>query len=283
MTARRDSAPALSPGMVTRILSKLGLADRPTLDLAGLNRLYAAYCANIPNDNIQKRIWLVGPRVRPVVGGNPVEFFENWLAHGTGGTCFPASGGLCALLCAVGFDANRISGSIVMEGIEQDGNHGSVLVGLDGVDYLTDAQLASFRVLALVPGEPASTGDGLHDIRAVPVADGFDVQWYPGSNRQTPLIMRPNFKLGPVDHSFFVAHYALSALRQRNRSPFNDALFIARRFPDSIVVVGRGNRIDVCGDNTVIKTEISIEERDRILIEELGISEEAVSAIPPDE
>ena len=187
------------------------------------------------------------------------------------------------MLCAAGFDANRISGSIVMEGIEQDGNHGSVLVRLDGVDYLADAQLASFRVLALVPGEPASTGDGLHDIRAVPVADGFDVQWYPGSNRQTPLIMRPNFKLGAVDHDFFVAHYALSTLRQRNRSPFNDALFIARRFPDSIVVIGRGNRIDVCGDNTAVKTEISREERDRMLIEELGISEEAVNAIPPDE
>ena len=35
--------------------------------------------------------------------------------------------------------------------------------------------------------------------------------------------------------------------------------------------------------STVIKAEISGEERDRILIEELGISEEAVNAIPPDE
>ena len=57
---------------------------------------------------------------------------------------------LCALLCALGFDAKRILGSVMIEGIEQGGNHGSVLVQIDGTDYLVDAQLAAFSALPLI-------------------------------------------------------------------------------------------------------------------------------------
>jgi arylamine N-acetyltransferase len=273
----------ISPALSESVLAKLGLPGKPTLDLAGLNQTYAAYSAGIPNDNIQKRIWLVGNRDRPVSGGEPTEFFETWLAHGTGGTCFPASGALCALLNAVGFDARRVLGAVLMDGIEHDGNHGTVLVRLDGTDYLVDAQLAAFSALPLVEGQPASTGRGIHDIRAVPVADGFDVLWYPGSNRESPLVMRPDLERGPVDHRAFVTQYALSAQRGRRRSPFNDALFIGRHFPHRIVIVGRSNRTEISADNAVSKREITLAERMRILVEELGISAEIAEMIPPDE
>jgi len=252
-------------------------------DLIGLNAICAAFSTHVPNDNIQKRIWLAGGRVGPVAGGDPLVFFQNWLRHGTGGTCFPANGALCTLLQALGFDANRISGAVLMEGIEQDGNHGSVLVRLDETEYLVDAQLAAFRALPLVKGQFATTGDGIHDISAMPTAEGFDVLWYPGSNRQKPLIMRPDLKLGAVTHSYFLAQYALSALRDRRRSPFNEAIFIARHFPRSIVVISRNNRTDVSADNVATRREITFAERARILVEELGISEEAVMTIPPDE
>ena len=42
-------------------------------------------------------------------------------------------------------------------------------MSVDGVEYLTDAWMSSFKVLPLKPGAPASTGDGIHDIRAVPI------------------------------------------------------------------------------------------------------------------
>ena len=283
MTICLASEPTLSADLLTRILLKLDLTDRPKLDLAGLNCVYAAFSGNVPNDNIQKRIWFADDQTRPVTGGDPIEFFENWLAHGTGGTCFPASGGLHALLRAIGFNTNRISGSVIMEGIEPDGNHGSVLVNLKGVDYLVDAQLGAFTVLPLVQGEPSSTGDHIHDIRAVPVLGGFDVQWYPGSNRQDPLVMRPNLEDGPVDHQFFLTHYDLSASKERKRSRFNDALFISRHFLDSILIVAGRKRTKIFANNTVTKTDISDAERTRSLIEEFGISVEAANAVPPDE
>jgi arylamine N-acetyltransferase len=273
----------ISAELLDRVKSKLGLPNRASLDLAGLNKIYAAYSGRVPNDNIQKRIWLAGDKSGPVTGGEPVQFFENWLEHGTGGTCFPANGALCALLRALGFDAWRILGSVMMEGIEHDGNHGTVLVRIDETNYLVDAQLAAFSALPLIVGQSASTGGGIHDIHAVPRGEDFDVKWYPGSNRQTPMVTRLDLKRGPVDHDVFLVQYALSALRDRRRSPFNDALFIGRHFSDRILNVGRRTRTEISADNVAKKREITLAERAQILVDEFGISAEIVNAIPPDE
>ena len=269
--------------ILDRVKSKLGLQGRPGLDLAGLNRIYAAYSGHVPNDNIQKRIWLSGDKSRPVTGGEPIEFFQNWLEHGTGGTCFPANGALCALLCALGFNAWRILGSVMMEGIEHEGNHGTVLVRIDDTEYLVDAQLAAFSALPLIAGRSTSTGNGIHDIHTVPRGEQLDVQWYPGSNRQIPMVTRLDLKRGPVDHNVFLAQYALSALRDRRRSPFNDALFIGRHFPDRILNIGRRTRTEVSTDNVAKRSEITLAERAQILVDEFGVSAEIVQAIPPDE
>jgi arylamine N-acetyltransferase len=273
----------LSAELLNRVISKLGLPGRPSLDLAGLNATYAAYSGHIPNDNIQKRIWLAGDKSRPVTGGDPTQFFESWLAHGTGGTCFPSNGALCELLCGLGFEAWRILGAVTMEGIEQDGNHGTVLVRIDGANYLVDAQLAAFAALPLIAGVSASTGRGIHDISAVPRGDEFEIQWYPGSNRETPMITRLDLKRGPVNQDVFLSQYALSALRDRRRSPFNEALFIGRHFADRILNVGRKTRTEIFADNVVRKQEITLDERAQILVDEFGISAEIVRAIPPDE
>jgi len=251
------SEPQLSSEIVGRILGKLELKKQPEPDLEGLNRVHAAYCGHVSNDNIQKRIWLVGDKTKPVTGGDPIEFFENWLAHGTGGTCFAASGGLYALLRALGFDVRRVSGSVIRQGTKIHANHDSVLVCLRGKNYLVDPQHASFTAFPIVPGEVSSTGDGIHDTRAVPIPGGFELQSFPGANRQEPLQIQFDVSNWLVDHAFFLAHYALSALRERNRSPFNEALFICRRFPHAIIIVGRGNRIVVASDNTVTKTVLA--------------------------
>ncbi len=272
------SDPVLSPVLLERVLAKLGLTDRPSLDLSGLNTLYALYSGSVPAiDNSRKRIWFAGDQTTPLPGGEPEDFFASWLAHGTGGTCWPANGALYALVHSLGFDARRIAGCMVME--EYPGtNHGSVVVTLDGVDYLVDQNLASFKVLPLVPGSTTSTGEGIHDITAVPTEDWFDVLWYHGVDRREPLTFRTEPEHDRVDQAFFLARYDLT----KQLSIFNDALFICCRFPDSIVTLGRKNKITVAADNTVTKTEISDAERRRILVEEFGISEEIAEALPPD-
>ncbi len=267
----------LDPDLLERVLAKLGFEDRPSLDLDGLNMLYAIFCTSVPDDNIQKRIWFAGDQNTPVTGGNPTEFFENWLAHGTGGTCWPINGGVCTLLQSVGFDVRRIAGSM-MVAAGPGTNHGSVIVTVDGRDYLVDAQIAALEALPLVPGIPTST-DGLHGISATPLrGGGFEVIFYPGAKRDTPLPFRTDPALDPVDHAFFVEGYE----RSRETSPFNEALYISRHYLQGIVTIFRNSKITVAADNTVTKTEISDAERKGVLVEELGISEEIVDALPAD-
>ncbi len=270
--------PVLAPELVERVLAKLGLHGRPVLDLAGLNTLYAAFCGNISFDNIQKRIWFASDRTTPLPGGDPSDFFQNWLAHGTGGTCWPINGGMYALVHALGFEARRITGSVIVAGYPQGANHGSVLVTLDGADYLVDAWMAAFKVLPLVPDTPASAGEGIHHIKGVAIEGGFEIFCYVGWNREQPLPFRPELEHDPVDHAFFLARYD----RTKKVGFFNDVLLICRHFPDRILTIGHQNKIVVAADGTVTKTQITDGERKAALIEEFGLSQEIVEALPPD-
>lgn len=274
------NGPVLPDELVERSLSRLGLTHRPTLDLVGLNALYAAWSGKVPFDNVRKRIWFASDQTTPLPGQDPTEFFENWLTHGTGGTCWPTSGAVYALLRSLGFDARRIAGSMIEPG-EKDtmaGGHGSVLVTLDGVDYLVDASILAFGVLPLVTGVRASAGKGIHQIHAVPIAEGFDVLWYAGQVRDTPVRFRTDRRFDPVDHAFFLD----GCERSKRSGPFNDALYICRRFPDSILTVGRRNRIAVAADGTVTVTKLGDAGRKRVLIDELGLSEEIAEMLPAD-
>lgn len=268
----------LDSQVVEQVLAKLGLRQRPALDLAGLNSLYAAFCERVSFDNVRKRIWFAGSRETPLPGGDPTDFFENWLRHGTGGTCWPINGGMYALARAVGFDARRIVGSVVVEGYPQGANHGSVLVKVDCIDYVVDAWLASFKVLPLLPGEPSTTGGGIHDIRAVPMNGGFEILSYTGWNREQLLPFRPESQYDPVRHEFFMARYD----RTKSVGFFNDSLFICRHFRDSILTVGRTNKVRVNADGSLMKTVLTESQRKTALVEEFGLSEEIVALTPPD-
>ena len=274
---RAGPEPALAPALVERVLERFGLRQRPKRDLAGLNQLYAAFCGNVGFDNVQKRIWFAGAQKTPLPGGNPNEFFKNFLQHGTGGTCWPLNGAMYALAHALGFQARRIVGSVIVEGYPQGANHGSVLVNLDGINYLVDAWMASFKALPLIPGRPASTGEGIHDIWAVPTESGFEILSIPGFDREHPLPFRPEPEHDPVDHAFFLSR----ADRTRTAGFFNDALFVSRHFPDSILTIGRKSKFHVAPDGTLTRTEPSESECKKALVEEFGLSEEIVDAIPP--
>jgi len=81
-----------------------------------------------------------------------------------------------------------------------------------------------------------------------------------------------------VDHAFFLARYD-----NANRVGFfNDTLLISRRFASSFVTIGRMNKIVVSSDGAFTKTELTAAQRDEVLIQELGLSPEVVSMIPPD-
>ncbi len=169
MATQAVSDPVLSADLLERVFAKLGLAKRPSLDRIGLNALYAAFCGAVPADNVCKRIWFAGDRSRPFPGADPVEFFATWLEHGAGGTCWPINEAMFALVHDLGFAARRIAGMVIVGEHSRSGNHGSVIVTMDDTDHLIDAQIGSFKVLPLVRQTPTSTGNGIHDLEAIPL------------------------------------------------------------------------------------------------------------------
>ena len=257
---------------------KLGFSARPSNDLAGLNALYASFSTRVPTDNIQKRIWFAGTRREPLTGGDPAEFYENWLRYGTGGTCWPINGGWCSLLETVGFEARRIVSSVIIDGYPAGANHGSVIVTLDGRDYLVDAWMAAFEALPLVSDRATSGGTGLHTITAIPMNGDFEIRMFSGHDRDRILPVRTELGCSAVNHEYFLARYDLT----KEIGFFNHALYICRRFPDHIIVLGRQNKIVVDASNSVTKTGVTETERRRVLVEELGIAEAIAAALPPD-
>jgi hypothetical protein len=68
--------------------------------------------------------------------------------------------------------------------------------------------------------------------------------------------------------------------RPNHRAGFsNDALFITRHFPRSILTIGRKRKFRVAADGTLTKTEVGEAERRTALIQEFGLSEEIARAV----
>jgi hypothetical protein len=122
MLDARSTGGALAPPLVESVLERLGLAARPTLDLAGsvLSISHGARACR---------------RQRAQAGGAPhrtTGAAAGWRRHGfpdalararDGGTCWPSSNALFALLESLGFPARRVAGSMRDMGVR---NHGSV-------------------------------------------------------------------------------------------------------------------------------------------------------------
>jgi len=126
---------ALPPDLTEAVLERLGFGDRPATDLAGLDEVYGRWCRRVPFDNIVKRIHLVGGSTEPFPNGPAEAFLRRWLRDGTGGTCWPGSGGLHSLLVALGFDARRGSAAMFDNLLGPVHTHGTTLVRVDGVDH----------------------------------------------------------------------------------------------------------------------------------------------------
>src|SRR5690242_5074380 len=119
--------PSLPQSLIEKILAKLGLPTVPTIDLKGLDAIYSQWCRKVPFDNVRKLIHVKAGNLEPLPGDNSVDFFENWLKYGTGGTCWAGNGALFALLSALGFDSSRgVATMLVAPDVPP--NHGTVLV-----------------------------------------------------------------------------------------------------------------------------------------------------------
>lgn len=235
--------PGLDEALRDRVLLRLGFNATPPADLAGLHAIYRAWCLRVPFDNVRKMIALGANGTQPLPGGHADSFFENWLATGTGGTCWPTSNALYELLRSLGFDAWRATGAMRDLGYI---NHATVKVRTEDRDWLADSSLLSNAPL------PLDEGVYIHTDPVIPVEveseDGTHVVWghTPPNSNHLPCRIYD----APESHAGYLDYYEQS----RDRSPFNSRLYARRNRPGDTVVL--------IGGTQFVKTACSLDRRD---------------------
>jgi N-hydroxyarylamine O-acetyltransferase len=264
----------LSPALTEAVLGKLGFSSSPDPDRAGLDAVYSAWCRRVPFDNLVKRIHLAsGSRAR-IANGPPDAFFDSWLRHGTGGTCWPSAGGLHALLVALGFDARRGSAAMYDNFTGPIHTHASTLVRLDRQLWWVDSSMLTNAPLPLIPNEATRHDDPVSPVWSEPVDDLWRIWW-------TGAIDGKEIGCLLLDADVTAEHYLVRYEASRDMSPFNTALYTTHNTPDGRVSLALGARFERTADG-ITSTGLG-DDRDRILIEEFGYSEAIVAQLPPDQ
>lgn len=255
---------ALPNGLRERVLARLGLGDLPGTGLRELRAAYRASCANVPFDNVRKMIALCEGDTGPLPGGDAADFFEHWLAHGTGGTCWTASNALYVLLRTLGFDARRVAGDMRDLGRT---THASVIVTVGRREWLVDASLQVCQPVPLRP-EIYASADAVYPTEYEPVADGHLLWWLvlPGEHF-IPCRIFPHERT----HDSYVESYE----RSRSFGPFNQRLYARRSRPEELVVLYGNMRFHRTAAG-VQASELSGEQLCAALREDLGMSEDIV-------
>ena len=263
----------LEPTTRERVLSQFGIsAPPPTLE--GLRVLYHAWCRHVGFDNVQKRISLVEQHEH-LAGGQPEEFFENLLAHGTGGTCWPTSAALAALLESLGFRVRRLVAAMNYERLGIRPGHGSTVAEIDGCDWLVDTSMLTLEPFELRRGERTERAHPVHAIHAEPHDGRWIIRWLWDTGEMMPCMVLEE----DVAPERFAASYEGT---RPSRAPFNTTLIARRNLPDGGLLSVRGGtmtRVDPSG----LRHSALVEDRARVLVHEFGYSPEIVARLPPDE
>lgn len=252
--------PPLPPRLTRRVLSTLGFNEPPPPDLDGLTALYRAWCMRVPFDNTRKTMALRAGTAGALPGIRAEDFFEHWLAHGTGGTCWPSSNALLSILQSAGLDARRVIASMRDLGVP---NHASVKTRVTGRDWLADSSMLLNTPLPLGPGvflrhDPVWPAE-------VEASNGTHVVWWhtpPGEAYLPCRIL--------VDNATF-QEYAGGYERSRDRSPFNERLYARRNFPAALVVlIGRTRHVRTPAG--VESHDLTADDLTQSLRDEIGLS-----------
>ncbi|MFN6964246.1 MAG: arylamine N-acetyltransferase [Pyrinomonadaceae bacterium] len=256
----------LDPRTLGAVMERFGLPTAVSLDHAGLTRVYAAWCENVPFDNIQKLISLAdGGRMPGLDAG---DFFENWLEHGCGGTCWPSSGALHALLVSLGFRARRSAGSMFDVGLV---NHGTVKVTLDdGAEWMVDTSILSYAPLPLSLSEPYVGSEARMGVEVEPLDDGTHLVWIDFVPLADYVPCR--LDVDPAGDELYFERYEIFS---RLQSPFNERLYFRKGGVDGTHLVFGNTKFRRLPDGGV---EIRVYERDELcafLLDE-GVSQEMI-------
>jgi len=167
----------------------------------------------------------------PLPGTDSQDFLENWLDHGTGGTCWPSSNALYETAKAAGFEVSRCSASMWDTG---EATHGTVIATVEGRDYAVDSSILTVRPVPLEKDAVYVERGPLNPVE-VEWTEGTFMFWFEAPNM--PVVWPCRLLERGVAHAFYAERYEWS----RTNGPFNEKLYVRRNFPDRCVVIS-GNR-----------------------------------------
>jgi arylamine N-acetyltransferase len=255
-----------------QVLHNLGFSAVPEATPASLAALYEAWCRNVPFDNIQKWIHVSGGNPAPLPGSTAEDFFQSWLKHRTGGTCWAGNGALCTLLQSIGFDAVRGVGTMLVSP-DVPPNHGTVVVRFDDQQFLVDASILSLQPLLL---STASTSEGPFGVRLERIDEKWCVRWLP-ANHENGLTCRYDYF--PTDAADFDTRHE----NTRVWSPFNYSL-VSRILRGQCTVGSIGlDWYQLSSSGSTTRREVTRRERAEMLVSQLGYSEEIIAKLPIDQ
>ena len=262
--------------LVEQILQKMGFPTLPTNDLAGLSAIYGSWCRKIPFDNIQKRLFYSGLAEGPVPGHTSEDFFQKWLAYGTGGTCGANSHAMHDLLDAVGFEVVRVAATMLVTPDVVGPTHGTVFATVDDQQYMVDGSMQTESPVPVEEGDPEMV---LHPAERVHLEyrEGrWYVRWHP-AHRPDGLWCR--VEEVDVPRAQFNEYHE----RTRNRSPFNSSLYLRLNYPGQTTTISSGEDVIMKLDGNPVSIPLTKEQLLQVLVEEFGISEELAASLPADQ
>ena len=273
LSARVPAPVTLSEELVERVLARLGFRRRPESTLESLSSLYASWGRRVPFDNVCKLIHVRAGNTGPLPGSTAADFFNTWLKHGTGGTCWSGSEALHALLVSLGFDAVRGVATMLVTK-DMPPNHGSTMVRFGAERYVVDSSMLYGAPLLLAEHE-TSISHPSWGVQCRRKDGRWNITW-------RPLHKTDGFECRFESFGATAAGYQRYYERTRGWSPFNYEVNARINRGDSVTGLAFGREVTLHADGRVSNAPVSHAERVRALVEDIGLSEEIVSALPRD-
>ncbi|GGX19046.1 arylamine N-acetyltransferase [Aquimarina muelleri] len=256
----------LTPEVAGKVLERLAINLPLTSNEEGLTKLYRGWCRNIPFDNFWKRLKLTEEEFSDHDQIDANQFFEIWLQHGLGGTCWTTANAMCELLKYFKFDVRMITGSM---GDMGEVNHVSLLVSLnEGKEYIIDTSILNEQPIKI---DGVHIENPVHPIQLIRNSETTKIIFEHCTKREhMPCAINKN----RISKEQIVEFYIASI----HNSLFNDCVYI-RKNEEGIIHSIVGTTYYTKSKNALGKKELNEEERKQVLINIMGLSEEIVEHI----
>jgi len=265
---------AFSQKLRERVLARIGFSAPPEPTLEGLRAIYAAWCRRVPFDNVRKLIHVRRGNAGPLPGSTAEDFLAAWLKHGTGGTCWSGAGAFHAFLTSLGFNPARGVGTMLVAP-DLPPNHGTVLVTFGEARYLVDCSILHGEPLPLQEYSETRVEHPAWGVRCSQRDARWHVWW-------RPLQKLDGFECRLERFGASGGEFQTLYGQTREWSPFNYEVTARLNRDNRVVGLAFGNAVSIESDGSFRETVVTHSERVRVLIEEIGLSEEIVQQLPED-